>query len=79
MVDGVGLAGQNLEILNTISAAVVGLGMPYIILGDWNMPPDALAAHPWIASIGKIAKVGEDTMILKRPMAGWPARSMTTR
>ena len=69
LVDGEGMSGQNLEILDNVTRGVAAMDRPFLILADWNMTPETVAAHKWLGGIhGKIVRTGEDTMI--QPTAG---------
>ena len=45
--DKIGPTGENLELLAELTALVRSLDGPWVIAGDWNMPPEALAATGW--------------------------------
>ena len=44
---GEGLEGDNLDRVRSVSRFVQTLADPWIILGDFNMPPEALLASGW--------------------------------
>jgi len=63
LMDGVGLYRNNLEILHQIMALIRTIGLPFIILGDWNMTPTQLAGCTWLADIGAAIETPRDTEI----------------
>ncbi|CAK0870008.1 unnamed protein product, partial [Prorocentrum cordatum] len=49
---GGGLSAANLAILEAVRRAVLVVGPPLIICGDFNMEPVELAQAPWLAQLG---------------------------
>jgi len=47
MKDSVGVAGENLEILQELSCVIKTLRGPWVAGGDWNVDPDALIRSKW--------------------------------
>ncbi len=47
LVSGDELGSQNWAILQSIAAHVAGHGLPWVCVGDWNVPPEVLAASGW--------------------------------
>ena len=46
--DSEGLSATNQLLLETAAGALKGLQGPWIAQGDWNMPPETLAASKWL-------------------------------
>ena len=46
-----GIAGTNLQKLSEIGAHVTNAGIPFVIAGDWNVPPPELLCSRWPARI----------------------------
>ena len=46
-----GIAGENLQKLSEIGSHVTNAGIPFIIAGDWNVPPSELLESSWPARI----------------------------
>ena len=42
-----GIAGENLQKLSEIGSCVRNAGIPFIIAGDWNVPPSELLESSW--------------------------------
>ena len=58
--DGQGLSAENREILRAISSLVNAVRVPYVLLGDWTMPPSELCDGGWPAHIrGHTVTVGD--------------------
>ena len=47
----IGIAGMNFQKLSEIGAHVTNAGIPFIIAGDWNVPPSELLGSRWPARI----------------------------
>ena len=45
--DKIGPTGENLELLEELTALVRSIDGPWVIAGDWNMIPEALTAAGW--------------------------------
>eukprot|EP00972_Heterocapsa_arctica_P088816 13098096-Heterocapsa_arctica.AAC.1 len=52
MKDGIGLAGINLDIMESIGRFTMLLNTPWILAGDWNMEPDIIRAAGWLHQFG---------------------------
>eukprot|EP00972_Heterocapsa_arctica_P054245 7994625-Heterocapsa_arctica.AAC.1 len=52
MKDGIGLAGINLDIMQTIGQFVMLLRTPWVLAGDWNMEPETIKAAGWLHQFG---------------------------
>ena len=48
------LSEGNLALLDSVAAALNTLGMPFVIMADWNMSPVELKAAPFLRTIGGI-------------------------
>ncbi len=42
-----GMSARNLAILDALGAALRGLGIPFVVGGDWNVGPEVLEATGW--------------------------------
>lgn len=51
LLDGIGLAELNINLLQEIAGYVNAIGLPYILSGDWNVAPAVLIASGWPAAI----------------------------
>ena len=49
---GIGMTGENLEILHKIAGLIRAIGLPFVISGDWNVAPQSLEASGWSDVIG---------------------------
>ncbi len=47
LVSGDELGARNWAILQSIAVHVAGHGLPWVCVGDWNVPPGVLAASGW--------------------------------
>ena len=47
LVDGIGLAGANIDRLGSLPRFLEQLSVPYIIMGDWNLEPSELEMARW--------------------------------
>ena len=47
LVDGIGLADLNINLLQEIAGYVKAIGLPYILSGDWNVTPAVLESSGW--------------------------------
>ena len=54
LIDSVGLAPENLEVLQEVAIALKQLKGPWILGGDWNVTPQVLAASNWVTIIGGV-------------------------
>ena len=45
--DGIGPTGENLELMEELTALVRSLDGPWVMAGDWNMTPETLTASGW--------------------------------
>ena len=45
--DSEGLSAENLCILESLATMIGTLDAPYVISGDWNLPPDVMASSNW--------------------------------
>ena len=52
--DSVGLHDENLDVLQMVAGALRSLRGPWLIGGDWNVPPAALLATGWLALVGGV-------------------------
>ena len=52
LIDTVGLNEANKLILEEVTLAVKNIKGPWVIAGDWNLPPDILAASGFLQMIG---------------------------
>ena len=52
LVTGIGLAGQNLEILDELAIFLNAVGKPFVVLADWNFNPGDLKESGWLAAVG---------------------------
>jgi hypothetical protein len=65
LVSGIGLVGDNLDLLNEIAATLHALGKPYIVIGDWNASPAELRDCNWLSAIaGNILATKDPTCIM---------------
>ncbi len=63
-----GLSARNMEVLDAVGSFVRGLGVPYIIGGDWNLHPHALEASGWVRRLkGRVVAPAGPTFV---PTAG---------
>ena len=51
LTSSIGLTGSNVSKLATLAAWLKAYGLPYICVGDWNVPPAVLARHPWLSMV----------------------------
>ena len=59
---GVGMAQENIALLDVIAARVALIGKPYVITGDWNMEPGELASGTFLSQVrGTIVAPAEGT------------------
>eukprot|EP00975_Prorocentrum_lima_P027783 5841391-Prorocentrum_lima.AAC.1 len=54
LLDGLGLVGENVDILNKAFSIAKAMGMPFIIAGDFNFPPEVLVGHPLLAALDAV-------------------------
>ena len=54
LTDGVGLAGDNLFKLWELGRYLQSEGLPFIVNGDWNATPAALASSRWLRDMGAV-------------------------
>ena len=66
MIGSVGLDHGNLTLLHGAASVWYALRKPYVILADWNNPPDVLAASGWLQSIGGAISASERPTCLVR-------------
>ena len=51
--DGVGVEG-NADLLMLIASYVRAVGESFVLAGDWNVSPTALADSSWVAAVGGV-------------------------
>ncbi len=57
-----GLSARNLELLDILGAFLRRLGTPYIVGGDWQMPPQKLEASGWVREVaGRVVAPSSNT------------------
>ena len=49
--DGIGMTGANLDTLFELQSIITQLGLPFIIVGDWNVEPATLMSVPWYGEL----------------------------
>ena len=64
-----GIAGTNLQKLSEIGSYVTNAGIPFVIAGDWNVPPSELLESSWPARIK-----GEMLLPCDLEISGTPGR-----
>ncbi len=65
-----GVSARNLAILGALGAAIRGLGVPFIIGGDWNMQPEALELTGWVVRLGARVVAPSDNTFVPTAAAG---------
>jgi len=58
--DAVGLDEGNMDVLQAVAGLLKVLVGPWIVGGDWNVPPAALLASGWLALVGGVLVAQED-------------------
>eukprot|EP00959_Pyramimonas_sp_CCMP1952_P020823 439121-Pyramimonas_sp.AAC.1 len=48
----IGLAGPNLVRLRRLGSPLAALQLPWVVLGDWNVPPQTLQASGFLSEVG---------------------------
>ncbi len=59
--DGLGMAGDNLTKFGNLGAFLRTVGEAWIVVGDFNMVPDQLAASRWLDEVGGRVFVPDNT------------------
>jgi hypothetical protein len=59
--DGIGMAGDNLTKFGHLGAFLSMVGEPWIVVADWNMVPEQLAASRWLSEVGGRVLVPDNT------------------
>ena len=54
LISGLDLTGPNADILQDIGGVVRAIGLPFVLGGDWQNPPSALAATAWAEALGEL-------------------------
>ena len=54
LVTSIGLAGENMDILEYVSGLVGQFSEPFLIGADWNVEPEVLLASRWVDQIGGV-------------------------
>ena len=52
--DGIGFTGRNLDMISSLQGWLVAVGLPWLIVADWNVPPEELAASGVIGRMGGV-------------------------
>ena len=47
LVNGLGMHGKNVELVTELASIVDQCGLPYLLIGDWNMTIDELLSLSW--------------------------------
>ncbi len=53
--DAEGLTQRNLDILQSLAGTLQAIRGPWVVAGDWNMPPNELASSGWLSLVGGVA------------------------
>ena len=54
LTSGLGYAGENIAKLTQLMCELRSHRLPFVIQGDWNMPPEELKTTPWFATTGGV-------------------------
>eukprot|EP00959_Pyramimonas_sp_CCMP1952_P322917 6757043-Pyramimonas_sp.AAC.1 len=52
LITGGCMADQSFLILKQLGEALKAMGQPFVLGGDWGMPPETLIASGWPAAVG---------------------------
>ena len=64
LVGAVGFDHGKLALLHSVASVLYALRKPYVMLADWNNPPDVFEASVWLQTIGGVISATERSTCL---------------